>query len=77
MDFKPPSGPDLRISPPRVPMDGFKPSADLLSPPWLPKSSQGLKLTVSDGSEGHGIDKNYDFPLVLLVFFWNTTVNDG
>ncbi len=44
------SVPDLRISPPRVPMDGFKPFANFLSPPWLPKSSEGLKLTVSDGS---------------------------
>ncbi len=26
------SVPDLRISPPRVPMDGFKPFADFLSP---------------------------------------------
>ena len=50
-------------------MDGFKPSADLLSPPWLPKSSQGLKLTVGDGSEGHTIDNMYGFPLVLLRFF--------
>ncbi len=49
-------------------MDGFKPSADFLSPPWLPKSSQGLKLTVSDGSEGHKIYKIDDFPLVLLMF---------